>query len=77
MIFQQLKMTLIAISVYAEDTNISVLSGSIDIALRKLNSAIDLLEPWFQKWITRINTKNAQLHCFPNDRITVAAVRIK
>jgi hypothetical protein len=28
----------IAMSVYADDTNISYLSGSIDIAVRKLNS---------------------------------------
>jgi hypothetical protein len=33
----------IASSVYADDTNISVRSGSIDIAVRKLNSAVGLL----------------------------------
>jgi hypothetical protein len=57
--------TNIAISVYADDTNINVLSGSIDIAVKKLNSAIDLLEPWFRKWRKGIIQKNAQLHCFP------------
>jgi hypothetical protein len=46
MIFHQLKMTLnIAISVYADDTNTSVRSGSIDIGAGKLNAAIGLLEP--------------------------------
>jgi hypothetical protein len=33
----------VTISVYADDTNISVRSGSIDIAVRKLNSSIGLL----------------------------------
>jgi retron-type reverse transcriptase len=47
----------IAMSVYADDTNISVRSGSIDIAVRKLNSVIGLLEPWFRKWRIKINTK--------------------
>jgi hypothetical protein len=35
----------VAISVYADDTNISVRSGSIGIAVRKLNAAVALLEP--------------------------------
>jgi hypothetical protein len=35
----------IAISIYVDDMNITVRSGSIDIAVGKLNSAIDLLEP--------------------------------
>jgi hypothetical protein len=39
----------IAISVYADGTNISVRSGGVDIAVRKLNAAIGLLEPWFRK----------------------------
>jgi hypothetical protein len=42
MIFHQLKITL-AISVYADDMNISVWSGSIDIAVRKLNGATGVL----------------------------------
>jgi hypothetical protein len=35
----------VAISVYADDTTISVRSGSVDIAVRKLNAAMGLLEP--------------------------------
>jgi hypothetical protein len=35
----------VAISVYADDTKISVRSGSVDIAVGKLNYAIALLEP--------------------------------
>jgi hypothetical protein len=69
--------TNVAISVYAEGTNISVRSGSIDVAVGKLNEAIGLLESWFQKWRIKINTKNAQLLCFPNDCVTIAAIRIQ
>jgi hypothetical protein len=65
----------VTISVYADDTNISARSGSVDIAVRKLNAAIAFLEPWFRKWRMRINTRNAQLRCFSNDCITIAAVR--
>jgi retron-type reverse transcriptase len=54
----------VAISVYADDTNISVRSGSIDIAVRKLNSAIGLLEPWFRKWRIQINTKKCTITLF-------------
>jgi hypothetical protein len=39
----------VTISVYADDTNISVRSGSVDITVGKLNYAKALLEPWFQK----------------------------
>jgi hypothetical protein len=67
----------IAMWVYADDTNISVWSGSIDIAVRKLNSVIGLLEPSFRKWRIKITTKNAQLHCFLNDCDTTASVRMK
>jgi hypothetical protein len=48
MTFLQLKMILTAISVYGDDTNLSFRSGSIDIAVRKLNSAIGILERWFR-----------------------------
>jgi hypothetical protein len=46
----------VAISIYADDTNISVRSGRLDIAIPKLNNAIRLLEPWFQKWRIKVNT---------------------
>jgi hypothetical protein len=54
--------------------NISVRSGSTDIAVRKLNDAIGILEPWFQKRRIKINTK---LHDFPNDCVTIAAIRVQ
>jgi hypothetical protein len=66
-----------AILVYADDTNISVRSGNIDIAVRKLNAATGLLEPWFQKWRRRIHTKTAQLPRFPKDCWAIPAVRIQ
>jgi hypothetical protein len=43
------------ISVYADDTIISVLSGGIVIAVIMINAAIGFLEPWFRKWRIRIN----------------------
>jgi hypothetical protein len=67
----------IAIPIYADDTHISVRSGSIDIAVRKLNAAIGLLEPWFRKWRIRINTKKCIITLFPNDCVTIVVVRIK
>jgi hypothetical protein len=54
----------VAISVCADDTNISVRSDSIDIAVRKLNAAIVLLEPWFWIWRIRINTKKCTIILF-------------
>jgi hypothetical protein len=54
----------IVISVYADDRNISVRSDSIDIAVRKLNSAIDRLEPWFRKSRIRINTQKCTITLF-------------
>jgi hypothetical protein len=54
----------IAMSVYADDTNISVRPGSVDIAVRKLNSVIGLLEPWFRKWRIKINTKKFTITLF-------------
>jgi hypothetical protein len=47
----------VAISVYADDTNISVRSGSIDIADGKINAATALLEPCFRKCRIRITKK--------------------
>jgi hypothetical protein len=57
-------------------TNISTRSGSIDIADGKLNTALSALEPWFQKWRTKVNIKNAHLHFFSNDCVTITAVRV-
>jgi hypothetical protein len=65
------------ISVYADYTNISVRSGSTDIAGRNLNSAIGLSEPWFRNWRIRINTKEEELHIFPNFFAIIPAVRFR
>jgi hypothetical protein len=54
----------VAISVYAVDTNISVRSGNVDIAVGKLNYAIALLEPWLQKWWIKVNTQKCTLTLF-------------
>jgi hypothetical protein len=44
--------------------NIGVRSGSIDIADRKLNAAVALLEPWFRKWWIKINTQKSTITLF-------------
>jgi hypothetical protein len=67
----------IAISVYGDNTNISVLSGSIDIAVWMLNGAVDQLEPWFRKWRIRIHANKCTLTLFPNDCVSIAAVRVQ
>jgi hypothetical protein len=54
----------VAISVYADDTDISVRSGSIDIVIGKLNYAVALLEPWLQKWRIKVNTQKCTLTLF-------------
>jgi hypothetical protein len=54
----------VAISFFADDTNISVWSGSIDIAVRKLNAPEGLLEPWFRKLRIKINTQKCAITLF-------------
>jgi hypothetical protein len=54
----------VAISVYADDTNISIRSGSVDIAVWKLNAATAIVEPWFRKWRIKINKKKCALTLF-------------
>jgi hypothetical protein len=54
----------ISISAYADDTIISVRAGSIDIAVRKLNAAVALLEPLFRKWRIKINTQICAITLF-------------
>jgi hypothetical protein len=41
--------------------NISVRSGTIDIAVRTLNAAVALLEPWSRKWRIKINTQKCTI----------------
>jgi hypothetical protein len=54
----------VAISVYADGTNISVRSGSTDIAVRKLTAAVALLETWFRKWRIKMNTQKCTITLF-------------
>jgi hypothetical protein len=63
----------VAISIYADDTNISVRSGKLDIAAAKLNNATDLLEPWFLKWRIKVNTSKCATTPFPNVYLITAA----
>jgi hypothetical protein len=51
----------VAISVFADDT---YLSGSVDIAVGKLNAVIARLEPWFRKWGIQVNTKKCAITLF-------------
>jgi hypothetical protein len=52
------------VSVCPDDTSISVQSGSIDVAARKLNAATGLSEPWFRKWRIRNNTNKCTITPF-------------
>jgi hypothetical protein len=54
----------VAISIYADDTNISVRLGKLDIAAAKLNNAIGLLEPCFLKWRIKVNTSKCTTTLF-------------
>jgi hypothetical protein len=40
---------------YAEDTGITVQSGRMKLATRKLIDASEVSEPWFNKWRIEIN----------------------
>jgi hypothetical protein len=64
----------VAILLCTDDTNISVWSGSIDTAVRKLNSAICLLGLWFWKWRTKINT--TKMHNYFVFQMTAIVVAI-
>jgi hypothetical protein len=39
----------VAVSVYARDMNVTVLSGSIQLALNKQNYLVKFVEPWFKE----------------------------
>jgi hypothetical protein len=54
----------LAVTMYADDACISVRSGQVDLAVRKLNSAIALLEPWLRKWRIQINTQKSTVTLF-------------
>jgi hypothetical protein len=52
----------VVISVYADDTNNSVRSGRLHIAIWKISNAIRLLQPWFQKWRIKTNITKCFSH---------------
>jgi hypothetical protein len=40
----------VVVSIYADDTNVTVRSGRKQLDTNKLNYAIKILEPWLEKW---------------------------
>jgi hypothetical protein len=70
----------VALSIYADDTSISVRSGSVDLAVRKLNTSLALLQPWLQKWRIKINTQKSTVTLFSRRRShlrgSVSAVKL-
>jgi hypothetical protein len=58
-----------AMSLYADDTNVTVRSGSRKLAAGKLNSAIKMLEPWFEKWRITINVSKCSVILFSKRRV--------
>lgn len=57
-----------AISLYADDSNVTVRSGSIKLTLNKLNSAMKMLEPAFEKWRIYINVTTFLIILFSKRR---------
>jgi hypothetical protein len=58
----------LALTMYADDACICVRSGKVDLAVTKLNSAIQLLEPWLRKWRIQINTHKSTVTLFSKRR---------
>jgi hypothetical protein len=52
------------LTIYADDTTISARSGKPEIAVRKLNSALALLEPWLIKWRIELNVQKSSVALF-------------
>lgn len=57
-----------AVSIYADDTCVTVRSDNIKLAVRKLNDAIRILEPWFNKWRIEININKCSTTLFSKRR---------
>jgi hypothetical protein len=58
----------VAVSMHADDTTVTVRSGSIKLAVRKLNDAIRILKPWFNKWRIKINVNKCSRTLFSKRR---------
>jgi hypothetical protein len=58
----------VAVSMYADDTSVTVRSGSTRLAIRKLTDAIEILQPWFSKWRIKINTNKCSTVLFSKRR---------
>jgi hypothetical protein len=52
------------VPVYADDTNVTVRSGSVQLAVNKLSDVIKTLEPWFEKWRIKINVNKCSTTLF-------------
>jgi hypothetical protein len=55
---------------------ISFPSENTELATRKLNNPIILVEPLFKKWGMKINVRKCSVIIFPNGRATTALVQV-
>lgn len=58
---------IVAVSIYAEDTNVTVWSDYIRWAVRELNIVIEMLEPWLSKWRIRIHINECSTTLFSKE----------
>jgi hypothetical protein len=58
----------LAITLYADDAAINVRSGDVSLAVRKLNAALALLEPWLLNWRIQINIHKSSVTIFSKRR---------
>jgi hypothetical protein len=54
----------VAVSIYADDTSVTVRSGSIQLAVNKLNHVFKILEPWLEKWRIKVNASKCSATLF-------------
>jgi hypothetical protein len=54
----------VAVSMYANDMNVTVRSGSVQLAVNKLSDVIKILEPWFEKWRIKITVNKCSTTLF-------------
>jgi hypothetical protein len=58
----------LAITLYADDAAINVRSGDVTLAVRKLNAALALMEPWLLNWRIQININKSSVTIFSKRR---------
>jgi hypothetical protein len=56
----------VAFSICVDDTNVTVRSRSVQLAVNKLSNVIKTLESWFEKWKIKINTNKCSTTLFSN-----------